>query len=103
MYAASALRSLRLGHGLKLSDIAQRADVSLSAASYAERDPDSHPAIADALRAAIDELARERGIVIEPDQTAKAIEVGVAAAIAAVVAVDEKLPRRGRRRGASTR
>jgi len=60
--APTKIRLQRLACELKLSDVAARARVSLGSASIAERDPENHPEHAEALRLAIEELARERGI-----------------------------------------
>ena len=57
---ASDLRVLRLRHGVRLSDVAAEAGLTLTRASYIERDPSigTEPEIL-ALRAAILSLTRE--------------------------------------------
>lgn len=60
MYPATSLRVTRLQHGLKLAEVAARAGVSATRASYIERDPGIASANEiRALEVAIELLARE--------------------------------------------
>jgi len=72
----SALRQLRQRCGFTLGTVATRAGLTLTRASYIERDPSiARQVEIEDLRAAINELGREAGIVIAPDPTAEAVEI----------------------------
>ncbi len=60
MYAATPLRQLRLSHGIRLSDVADRVGISLTRASRIERDPSSATQTElDAMTTAVEDLAIE--------------------------------------------
>ena len=61
MYPLTEPREYRLRAGVPLAHAAMRAGISLSRASYIERDPSlARDGELDALRAAVDEIASER-------------------------------------------
>lgn len=63
LYPAGELRQYRQRHGVRLAEAAMRAGMSLSRASYLERDPSlARHGELDALRAAVDAIAAEMGL-----------------------------------------
>ena len=63
---ASDLRTLRLRYGLRLSEVTDRAGLTLTSGSHIERDPSAYREDAEAMREAIGALAKERGLTIPP-------------------------------------
>ena len=60
MYPTTEIREYRLRRGVRLQDVAARAGVSLSRASYVERDPSvARKGELEALKAAVDSISAE--------------------------------------------